>query len=766
MTRQINAVEINTFVAGLITEASPLTFPANASLDEDNFTLNRDGSRQRRLGMDYEEDYVNVGTTVAFPADGNLATTSTRWDNAGGNPDVSLTVVQIGNQLSVFNTAYQPVSGSLIFSYVFTDTLPSQRYSYAVVDGNLVIATGRKPITILGYVGGVVTITESILYIRDLFGVSDVVSGVNLRQGNNITVRPATTTDNHTYNLRNQTFAQPRKVITEETVKDPIAYFAEISKGPYPSNSDTVTYALYADANDEDDRLSERFNAQDIINSPVGTFPAPKGYFIIDAMARGTSRLEECLKLQAQYPLLTVGVTSLPVDTTPGGATVVCEYAGRVFYSGFSGEVTGADENSPKMSSYILFSQVVEDPTDINTCYQDGDPTSKETPDLLDTDGGFIRVEGAYNITSLINVGTAMAVLAENGVWLVQGGSDYGFKATNYMTTKITTHGCDSPDSVVIIDKTFMFWATDGIYNIAPNQFGDYIAENVTQKTIQTFYDDIDGVDRRACKGVYDTYEKKVRWLYGARVNSSYTPRELVLDTSIGAFYPATIAGITGRIPLPISGVLVPPFRIQQSLVPVTVSTVDVTVSGDTVTTTDMTVISSVREVMYAVITGTSPTISFTFGSYRDTGHRDWRSYDGVGVDAPSFLVTGYQSAGDYQRSKQLVYLTTHFRKTETGFTSEFELVDPSSCLVQAQWDWTNSAKAGQWGKSFQAYRHRRHYLPTDVGDQFEDGNSVVRTRNKVRGKGKVLSLYFKSEPDYHLDLLGWSMVMGANSNV
>lgn len=765
MTRQINAVEVNTFVGGLITEASPLTFPANASLDEDNFVLNRDGSRNRRLGMDFEQGYISVQTGVVIPADGNIATTSVRWNNAGGNPDKSLIVVQIGNQLKVFDTASSPISNNQIFDTIFIEVGVNTPFSYAIVDGSLVVVTGRKAISILKYTAGVVTLTDSILYIRDQFGVTDIVGGVNLRQGNGITIRPTALANSHIYNLRNQTFAQPRKVIGAETINDPIDYFHSIG-GSYPSNSDTVIYALYADANDSDDRLSERFNASDIINSPVGTFPAPKGYFIIDAMARGTSRLQEYQKLMAQYPNLSIPVTDLPVDTTPGGPTVVCEYAGRLFYSGFSGETIGPDDNSPKMSSYVLFSQVVEDPTDITTCYQDGDPTSKETPDLLDTDGGFIRIEGAYNILKLINVGTALAVLAANGVWLIQGGSDYGFKATNYLTTKITTHGCDSPNSVVVIDKTFMFWSDDGIYNIAPNQFGDYIAENITQKTIQTFYDKIDGLDRRNCKAVYDTYDKKVRWLYGGRINSSAPTRELVLDTTIGAFYPATIGALNGKLPLPIAGVIVPPFRTNSLDEPVTVNGEAVLASGQPVTVRNAQTVSITRETIYAIVDGVMPTVSFSFGSYRDTRHRDWRSVNGVGIDAPSFLVTGYQSAGDYQRNKQLVYLTTHFNKTETGFTPDFELIDPSSCIVQAQWDWTNSATAGQWSRPFQAYRHRRLYMPADSSDQFQDGNSTVRTRNKVRGKGKVLSLLFKSEPDFHLELLGWSMVMGANSNV
>ena len=51
-------VQNNTFVQGLITEASPLAHPKNASSDEINFKLNRDGSRDRRLGIDFEDGFV------------------------------------------------------------------------------------------------------------------------------------------------------------------------------------------------------------------------------------------------------------------------------------------------------------------------------------------------------------------------------------------------------------------------------------------------------------------------------------------------------------------------------------------------------------------------------------------------------------------------------------------------------------------------------------------------------------------------------------
>src|SRR5690606_29454498 len=112
------------------------------------------------------------------------------------------------------------------------------------------------------------------------------------------------------------------------------------------------------------------------------------------------------------------------------GPTCIAEFAGRLFYGGFSGEIIDGDKRSPRMSSYILFSQLVKSVDDIKKCYQEGDPTSKENPDLVATDGGFFRINEAYGIQSIINVGTSLLILARNGVWRVYGGSDYGFDAT------------------------------------------------------------------------------------------------------------------------------------------------------------------------------------------------------------------------------------------------------------------------------------------------------------------------------------------------
>lgn len=768
MGRSVTAAELNTFVAGLITEASPLTFPANATLDEANFVLLKDGSRRRRLGMDAVEDFSIVNTASAMPADGEVVFNSFKWSNAGGDPEKTLIVIQIGNVVRVFDADIKPLSDGAVFAYAFFVN-QNTKFGFSVVDGLLVIASGLPMITIMEYDGTNISVRNGNLKVRDQFGVEDIIDGEDLKQGSGVGTRPVDRTDAHIYNLRNQTWALPRKSFDGDVSVDPIREF-RTNASRYPANSDNLNNAIYPETTSSADNTSDKLNISDIISNKSGSFPAPKGFFIIDALARGTSRMTEYNKLLSQNSVLTYDLTSLPTDTTPGGAKVVAEYGGRAWYAGFSGETIGGDSSSPRMASYVLFSQLVDDTSDIFACYQAGDPTSKEEPDLLDTDGGFIRIDGAYGIVGLVNVGAAMMVIAANGVWMIQGGSDYGFKATNYLVTKITRYGCDSPGSIVTIDNTFMYWSDSGIFRVAPDQFGDYKAENLSERTIQGFYESIDDLDRFKCNGIYDNYEKKVRWIYGNRLNSEINSRELIFDLGLAAFYPSVIVQ-EAKTPMLAAGVTVPPFRTDSIAVNVTVNGDIVTASGEEVTTIAQARERATKEIVYLVITRFTPTISFTFASYNNEEFKDWgRLSPSTAQDAAAYMVTGWMSNGDYQRYKQVPYVTFHFNKTEVGFEEDAEgdyiPVNPSSCLVSAQWDWSNSANSNQWGREFQAYRFKRHWMPETPNDSFDNGYKTVVTRNKLRGKGKVLSLKMRTEPEKDCHILGWSMLLNMNQNV
>lgn len=761
MPRQTVPAEVSTFVKGLITEASPLTFPDNASLDELNFILNKDGSRQRRLGMEFKEGSSELVLPVSS-LDG-LSINTFKWESVGGDPTKTAIVLQCGKSIYIID-ASDP-GGVFEQSFVIGSS-DQQQISMASVDGVLVCVSGDKQIATVDYRDGVYTKSSQTLKIRDLFGVQDITSGKDLLSPEYLETRPTTLTSAHTYNLRNQTFAIPRWVQYDELTIDCIKGFYDqsgiVGTASFPSNADSVLPFFFANPGDDGNREAERYFAREAFINPLGSFRAPRGYFVIDALERGKSRLDAIARLKSRHPENIYDVTSLPQDKTPGGATVVAQFAGRVFFAGFSGDVIDGDSQSPRLTSYVLFSKLVDNISDIGKCYQDGDPTSKDTPDVVATDGGFIRLDGAYGIQKMVSVGSQLIVVAENGVWGIQGGSDYGFNAENYLVNKYSEHGCVSPSSVVLVDNTVLFWGDDGIYSVAPNQYGDWGVTTLTAATIQKFYDDIDTSSKKLCKGFYDAYERKVRWLYDNDfLITGKNTRELILDLNLSAFYVLEVDSGPSEFRV-VVGAEVPPFRSALAQESVTVSGDSVTAGGEDVVITSKVGETQLREFLYVVVKSyTASQVVLQMASYSNTSFLDW----GV-VDAAAYLVTGYMSGGDFQRYKQVPYITVHSRRTETGFDPDYNLLNQSSCKVQSMWEWTNSQNSNRWGKEFEAYRLGRLWVPSSSSDEYDDGFSVVTTKNKLRGKGRVLSLKFSTSPGKNLHLYGWSMLLGVNGNV
>src|SRR3546814_19617263 len=144
MPRNVAPSEQNTFVAGLSTEASPLTFPQNASLDEENFILSRKGSRARRLGMDLEDRYVIVDSGITIPTDNELHITSFKWQNIGGDASKTIIVVQIAYKLHFFIRASTQLSAGFISTCEYDPTASVGKFYYVEVDVMWVVVTGRK----------------------------------------------------------------------------------------------------------------------------------------------------------------------------------------------------------------------------------------------------------------------------------------------------------------------------------------------------------------------------------------------------------------------------------------------------------------------------------------------------------------------------------------------------------------------------------------------------------------------------------------------
>jgi len=761
MVKPVTKAEISSFVKGIVTEYSPLNSPADASRDEENFELNRDGTRDRRLGLDVEFDYVIRDSGLTPNNMVNAAISSFKWFNAGNITLNEFAVVQFGNKIHVFDTAKSSISqDGFIGSLTLSGVALNSKISYAAIDGYLVLATGNDVIYIVSYVLGVLSYSTDRLLVRDLWGLPG-------NDKNDINLRPTVRTDSHIYNLFNQGWGVPRKN-SAGTLIDPVGLF-HTTYTKYPSNIEVVYTGLQFSPVTSGTPFERIY--PNLYDDQLGLdAQAARGYFIIDALKRGTSRQTEFDNNKTKFPALTQTVTVLPTDTTTGGCSLVTDFAGRIFFSGFQGEVTNGDSNSPILSSYVLFSQVVKNSNSIIKCYQEGDPTSRETSTLVDTDGGFIRISGAKQIYGLVALSTSLFVLADNGVWALQGGSDYGFSATNYSVNKISSFGCFNNHSIVTVNDQVYFWGPEGIFVLAKNQYGDWNVTNISEKTIQTLYDNIEDLDKRNSIGVYDQFDKKIRWMYNQdsdRPNRNEV-LELVVDVGLGSFSKNRFYTLSNNTPDIVGYVQTASFLSGDEVSNIVVSDVNAVVNGIGVTLSSSTRTSGIQSVKYITLIGTvGANIGFTFAQYKDTSFRDWKTLDGVGVDAKAYILTGQTTAGDSAIAKQTPYLVVHMKRTEDGVElSGTDLIPSrqSSCFIRSQWDWANTINSKKWSSPFQVYRYKRPLFIIDINDPYDNGFETVITKNKLRGRGKALSLYFETESGKDCRILGWNLSLTGNN--
>lgn len=721
-------VERNTFVKGLNTEAGPLTFPENTSKDEINFVLNKDGSRQRRLGIDYEENYQLVSTNKSSASLVASAFSSYLWKNVSNDSSISITVLQVGDSLYFFDATQETLSSNQIGAPIQIAVSSTDPFDFATVNGNLVVVGKQlnNPVLVKYNKTTKAFSTETIrIEVRDIWGVED---------GLGVSERPATLSDAHKYNLLNQGWDT-----------DKIDALKSSSVGLFPSNADVWIYGK----NSNDDFDPALFAKQDF-----GTSEAPKGRFVIEAFARGAERNAA------------TSLSTLPADEEKGNISCVAAYAGRLFYSGIEGDLVGGDKRSPRFSNAILFTQIVDSDEKVGYCYQKNDPTSEHIPDLLDTDGGIIFIDEAKEILRLVNKEDSVLVFASNGVWEIRGGPD-GFTPTSIRVRKVTDVGAIGKWSIVSVDTAIMYWSKGGIYQLVPDpRSGRLVAQNVSEQTIQKLYADISSVAKRNAIGVFDAPSRRVKWFYNADstfdASSSIANanKVVVLDLLLGAFYIEDIKEITNG-PVVVCPVEGEDFVNVDATFNVVSGSDNVVYSSGNVVTTRQVRGRGDSVIRLATIIPDNTNSKLTFSVYKDDSFTDWKTYDGTGVDAKAYLLTGEELFGDTTRSKQIVYLHVHMKRTETGFVESGNGLipkNPSGCLVSARWDFSDSANSGKWSEPIQAYRLTRNYIPSGKGDPFDYGYAVITTKNKLRGSGQALSLYFETEPGKDCYLYGWAL--------
>lgn len=713
MAENKTQLERNAFVKGFITEASPLTFPDNASIDEANFVLNEDGSRQRRLGLDYEAGgtLINLGLdeTKAVPRSVGI------WHNAGDDADKDLAIFQVGNVFHFYDRTIEPLSAGFITN-INIGSLPSSDDSaaqYAAINGQLIVAY-LGILTVLELNGNSVNIIKTVVpTVRDLKGVDDGLAPNE---------RPPSTsplTPEHHYNLYNQGWNGSQ-----------ITAF-EVLYNAWPSNSDIASVGVKDDGT---------FDASLIQPHHLGNSLAPRGKYILSTFGidRTIDRNDRtAADGMTPNPLLGTSIDHGYIDT-------VAPFAGRIFYSGAVTDLKSTgDDMTPNYTGTIFFTPILSIEADYDTCHQAADPTSQDIFELVATDGGTVRIAEAGKILKMIQVRESLLIISTNGAWELSG-PDGIFRADDYSIRKLTSDGAYSALSVVQANDVTFYWSKVGIIAVSyDDRARALVTTNITSDTIQTFYDEeIPSIYKQNAVGGTDSEGKTVRWIYNGTpiIGHNYFPHdynnELVFNIKLQAFYKHSFSTTDGNVPVGYINTDLP---------------------------------DEINKIKFAVTTITSNSGGLNnwetgFAEYNNTDFEDF------GVDAAAFMLTGWEAFDETQREKQLPYLTTHFMRTESGFTDDgggnLSAINPSSCLISTQWDFADHTNSGKWTSSWQAYRLLRMYIPVDVNDPFDYGHQVITTKNRIRGSGRVFSFLMETEPLHDCHILGWAMKVVGRSNV
>ncbi len=722
-----------TFVKGLITEAGPLTYPEDASIDEDNCIIYRTGNRSRRLGIDTEGTDV-LGSVILSQSSFHLnAIQEYRWDSVGGDANLSFLVLQIGTNLHFFDITDEPVVTRVKSFTVNTDPFVvagvTDSYAYP-----LSFAAGRGLLFVSGevtepfsvqYSSTYDTISTNQIYIqiRDFKGVADGLANDE---------EPATLSLTHHYNLRNQGWVNSENDGTGVSV----TYYDEYGgTGTYAAAASTPIIAYEAavgryPGNNKQwwvskDPTTGAFDPALLKKNYFGTTRAPRGHFVVNAFNIDRSAVS--------------GIAGIPSETISTRPNCNVFAQGRAWWG---------------HSSTLYFSQLLTDKGKAGSCYMEADPTSEDISDLIATDGGVIPIPEMAKVIRLMSVGSGVVAFATNGVWYVSGGQG-GFSALDYSVSKISPIGTESPNSIIDVEGQIYWWSKIGIMAMAEKQgmFGSvdgvFTKTNITEQTIQTFYNDIDEDVRTRVKAVYDPLTNCIQWLYQEGITGRpYCYNKILnLDLTLQAFYPWTISREEDVFP---------------DIIGVTTTPIYAGYKGAFNTTVKNTFIK------YPVITVYADSYLLSFAEFNNLNFADWATTDGQGLPFTSFVETGYEILEDALRKKQAPWVQVYFKRTEEGYNlvgDDYELTRPSSCMFQVKWDWSSSQISNKYSTKREAYRIIRmpNFDETDL--VFDSGFPIVTTKHKVRGSGKSIQFRFENEDiGTDFDLLGWAVSFSGNT--
>lgn len=725
MPQSYSQKTVNTFIKGLVTEASEMSFPENASSDELNCELLKNGARRRRKALAYETNYQESSFTLEA---GDFVHNQT-WTNVSGLSGVEYLVTQVNNMVYFYDKSFQTVSAGLkSYSIDLDDYSAANGFEPAEepiqassISGYLILTSAAiNPIRVKYVDSTSIDVALVPISIRDFdFQYTGSFSSEYYPSISDLGGSTSGATFlNYKYDLYNMGWS------SRNTGRGTDAFtYWDNNNSDYPSRN--KPWWIGKNSDQEMDVGKHR-------KVGGGNTLGSNGHYILDLFSKNRSSAS--------------GIAGLTTVTETARFRATAPYAGRVWYAGLDSATNGGK---------VFFSKVVENELDLGKCYQADDPTSEDTAGVVDSDGGYLLIPDASNIRALFPMGSVLLVMAQNGIWAV-GGVDQVFKATEFFVKKISPFGLSSARSLVDAMGTPIFWDVSGIYTVSMDGQSEGV-QNISQP-IKSLFDAISNSKKAEVQSTFDRLNKRVYWLYPSNsetVAHRFT-RMLVLDLELGAFYPWEVSAseddqhVVGSFFLSGFGAADTDFSVLSGVD-------DVLVGADTVITTIESSGIVDTDIKFCVKTEND---TLTFGSFYDRGFLDWGT-----TDYTSFAETGFDFMGDATLKKNSPYVTSYLRRTEENFVSDggdgYVADYPSSCFLVVKWDL--SRDSSRWSDPSQIYRLVNYPIVNPNDLTFDYPYDTIVSRTKVRGKGRVLRMKFYSETGKDFYLIGWESVVAKN---
>lgn len=423
----------------------------------------------------------------------------------------------------------------------------------------------------------------------------------------------------------------------------------------------------------------------------------------------------------------------------------------------------------------IFFSQTITEDIQSTRMYQFADPFNADDNLLVDTDGGTIEIKGAEIILGLAEIGQGVVVLANNGIWFIQGSSG-GFLATDYSVDKISSEGCIGQSCFVEVESGLVFFSNTAAYAIT---FGDIATLPQIQKIsdrIDSFYTSIPVTSKVTGMCHYNKEKKQV--FFFTNFNSStwleqYTQLEqpalnrdiLVYDVSLNSWFKYSLEEDTNGSKVAISDVFTIPSG-QEELVSVVdeseVQVVDESSEEVAVISTTAKTINTILVV--SKVNGNNADIAFVKMDSDGTTDFSLGTSDSYSFEAE--LKTHPIIFNDLRHRKYTPNLVFLFERMEQGIIDETtnEDVYPGGCLLRVSRDFAVNSKAFRFGESRQVYFPNR--FTTSYHDGSDPGIDHIWYKTRLRGSSKAVQFRIIKDGSKDFKLIGMQLTTNYSRRV